>query len=125
MNTEIFNQAANSEEPQVKLPSMDTLRSNTNERNNGPVQSAKSPLLPDPITQTTQTMTKPLAPSGSASTSKNRLITEFLPPINTVAALRDNCGNQVQQKQTFDKEISKSSTTQIDKVCTISVSNLI
>jgi hypothetical protein len=82
---------------------------------------ARSPQNAGGIPQTAS-LSKPQNPNSSVS--KNRLITEFLPLINSVPALRDNLTHH--QPQLFDRESGRSSVpVQNDKVSALLASNIL
>ena len=79
---------------------------------------ARSPQNAGGIPQTAS-LSKPQNPN-----SKNRLITEFLPLINSVPALRDNLTHH--QPQLFDRESGRSSVpVKNDKVSALLASNIL
>ena len=120
INTEMVNQPSpKPQEVNAKLPPMDTVLTTKQQSPLKEVKPLRSAPASQEVAQNGNCGSKVIAPLGSTSASKNRLITDFLPRINTVPALNANIAGQVTTK--FDRDCHPELN---DKVSPFSVANL-
>lgn len=118
-DTLMLNQPSQPVEAQVQHPTSDSAILDQTTSPAKEVHPAKSPHAREEVAQNGGGATRVAPPLGSTSASKNRLITDFLPRINSVPALTASMGGQVTTK--FDRECHPELN---DKVSPFSVANL-